>query len=82
MIRKLKDGICMEIADNGKSFKEDPIYTAKSKKRLGLVGMQERVRLVNGQFLIKPQPGKGTTVRVVIPFHSKNALTLPNQHHD
>jgi signal transduction histidine kinase len=81
-IRKLKDGICMEIADNGKSFKEDPIYTAKSKKRLGLVGMQERVRLVNGQFLIKPQPGKGTTVRVVIPFHSKNALTLPNQHHD
>jgi signal transduction histidine kinase len=75
-IRRLKDGISMEVADNGRSFTADPMNFAKSKGRLGLLGMQERVRLVNGQFMIKPQPGKGTTVRVVIPFHSTGAAML------
>ena len=72
-IRKFKDGICMEVADNGRSFKADPMNSARSKGRLGLLGMQERVRLVNGQFTVKPQPGKGTTVRVVIPFNPEVA---------
>jgi signal transduction histidine kinase len=67
-IHKLKDGICMEVADNGRSFKAGPMNSARSRGRLGLLGMQERVRLINGQFTIKPRPGKGTTVRVVIPF--------------
>jgi signal transduction histidine kinase len=30
--------------------------------------MQERVRLVNGQFEIESTPRRGTTVRVEIPF--------------
>jgi len=61
-------GICVEIADNGKSFRADPEAAARQKQRLGLLGMQERVRLVNGQFSIKPRPGRGTTVRVIVPF--------------
>jgi signal transduction histidine kinase len=78
VISKLGDGICMEVADNGKSYQEGPMNSAKSRKRLGLLGMQERVRLVNGRFAIKPQPGKGTTVRVVIPFHPESAtMRLP-----
>jgi two-component system sensor histidine kinase DegS len=78
VIRRFKDGICMEVADDGRSFTADPINFAKSKGRLGLLGMQERVRLVNGQFMVKPQPGKGTTVRVVIPFRSTSAtMVLP-----
>jgi len=67
-IRKFKDGMCMEVTDNGRSFKADAVNAARSQGRLGLLGMQERVRLVNGQFAVKPQPGKGTSVRVVIPF--------------
>lgn len=68
-VSKLKENICMEITDDGRSFKAGPKDTGKKKGRLGLLGMQERVRLVNGQFTIKPQPGKGTTIRVVIPFN-------------
>jgi len=67
-ISKLRDGICMEVADNGRSFKAALKNPGKDKQRLGLLGMQERVRLVNGRFTIHPQPGKGTTVRVIIPF--------------
>jgi nitrate/nitrite-specific signal transduction histidine kinase len=32
--------------------------------------MQERVRLVNGQFSIRPKAGEGTTVIVTIPLES------------
>jgi PAS domain S-box-containing protein len=72
-LQAANDGICMEIADNGKSFRTGPGTAAKQKQRLGLLGMQERVRLVNGQFSVRPQPGRGTTVRVTIPFQSVNA---------
>ncbi|HWW03063.1 MAG TPA: histidine kinase [Candidatus Acidoferrum sp.] len=73
VISKLKDGVCMLVADDGKSFTPGPMNSAKSRQRLGLLGMQERVRLVNGRFVVRPQPGKGTTVRVVIPFHAERA---------
>jgi signal transduction histidine kinase len=75
-VRKLKEGVCMEIADNGKSFKSDPIGNPKTKRRLGLLGMHERVRLVNGRFRVTAIPGKGTTIRVVIPFYSTRAMAL------
>jgi signal transduction histidine kinase len=74
VIRKFRDGACMEVADDGRSFRTDPIDFARSKGRLGLLGMQERVRLVDGQFVVRPQPGRGTTIRVVIPFNSKSAV--------
>jgi PAS domain S-box-containing protein len=67
-IRKCGDALILEIADNGKSFAETPAGAGKRKQRLGLLGMQERVRLVNGRFVIKPEPGRGTTVRVTVPF--------------
>ena len=67
-IRKAGEHLLMEIADNGKSFQADPRDAAKRTQRLGLLGMQERVKLINGRFIINPQPGKGTTVRVIIPF--------------
>jgi signal transduction histidine kinase len=74
-LRPDPDGIFMEIADNGRSFKADATNAAGSKKRLGLLGMQERVRLVNGRFTIHPRSGRGTTIRVVIPFGPSDALS-------
>jgi two-component system, NarL family, sensor histidine kinase DegS len=91
-VLKVKDGICMEVADDGKSFKTDPMSAGQSKGRLGLLGMHERIRLINGQFTVKARPGKGTTIRVVIPFNSTppmkqsrgvspNKSTLPRRHY-
>jgi signal transduction histidine kinase len=60
--------ICLKVADDGKSFADDQTESARKKGRLGLVGMEERVGLVGGTFSIEPQPGKGTTVYVTIPF--------------
>jgi two-component system, NarL family, sensor histidine kinase DegS len=72
-LRKAAHGIVLTVADDGRSFREEEQASA-SRKRLGLVGMRERVRLVNGEFTIRPRPGKGTTVRVVVGLKSSNPV--------
>ena len=69
-IRKVKKGISMEVSDNGKSFKTGAKQArgSREKRRLGLLGMQERVRLVNGEFTLQARPSVGTKVRVVVPL--------------
>jgi len=70
-ISEIAGVIRMEISDNGKSFEVGKIFRA-SNKRLGLVGMKERVEMVGGKLTIESSPGKGTTVRAEIPFiHEK-----------
>jgi PAS domain S-box-containing protein len=65
--------VCMEIADNGRGVALQPAVAreASGRRRLGLLGMQERVRLVNGQLAIDSAPRRGTTVRVEIPFFTR-----------
>ena len=70
-LRELSQGVRMEIKDNGRSFVPDLNNGHDARERLGLLGMQERVRLVNGQFAIESTPRRGTTVRVEIPFSNR-----------
>jgi two-component system sensor histidine kinase DegS len=65
-----KSGLRMEVRDDGRSFQDDLQDSARGRRRLGLLGMQERVRLVHGRFTVKPNPGKGTTVQVDIPLET------------
>ena len=58
--------ICMEISDNGKSFDVNRILFARRSKRLGILGMRERVEMVGGTFAIESVLGKGTSIRVKI----------------
>ena len=68
-IRKNATGICLAVRDNGRGFQVDQATTgSKEKSGLGLMGMQERLRLVNGQFVVESTPGKGTLIRATILF--------------
>ncbi|HTB64505.1 MAG TPA: sensor histidine kinase [Opitutales bacterium] len=67
-ISEVSGAIRMEINDNGKSFDVDKTLAASSNKRLGLVGMKERVEMVGGKLAIESNPGRGTIVRADIPF--------------
>jgi signal transduction histidine kinase len=69
-ITKVPGAIRMEISDNGKSFHVGAALLAKSPKRLGLIGMKERVEMVGGQLSIVSVPGKGTTVRAEVPLEN------------
>jgi len=68
-IRKLRRTIHLEIKDDGKSFKVKDKLHAGKKKGLGLIGMRERVEMVNGCFAVESSPGKGTTIRAEIPLN-------------
>ena len=67
-LSEIPGAIRMEIVDNGKSFHVEKTVSRKNPKRLGLVGMRERVETVGGTLTIGSERGKGTTVRAVIPF--------------
>ena len=60
-IEKQPDGITMKVKDDGKSFSVDPSLPSKGGKRLGLLGMRERLEMVGGSFAVESVPGKGTT---------------------
>jgi signal transduction histidine kinase len=68
-IREISGAIRMEICDNGRAFDVKKALFARNPKRLGLVGMKERVEMVGGSLVIDSEPGKGTTVRAEIPFN-------------
>lgn len=57
--------IHLTVTDSGKGFEID---AAKQGRGLGLVSMEERVRLVNGSIAIESRPMGGTSIHVGIPF--------------
>lgn len=59
----LRQGITMIVKDNGKGF--DP--KQKKDKSFGLIGMRERVEMLDGKLTIDSQPGKGTTISIYVP---------------
>ena len=67
-IRQVPAGLAMEVKDNGKAFDVESKLQANGGKRLGLLGMRERVEMVGGTFTVQSAPGLGTTVQVKIPF--------------
>jgi signal transduction histidine kinase len=67
-----EDKVIIVIRDNGKGFNMpgrmgDFARTGK----LGLNGMQERAQLLGGNINIESQPGKGATIKIVIPVQRK-----------
>ena len=66
-IQQLVDGVCMKIKDNGRSFEVEKVLNARGHKRLGLLGMRERLNMVGGRFEIESLPGSGTTIMAYLP---------------
>ena len=60
------------VEDDGRGFDPDKISRA-GEEHLGIVGMEERVRSLGGQFAIDSQPGGGTRVHIRIPLTSGGA---------
>jgi signal transduction histidine kinase len=63
-IQKLDGMICMEITDDGMGFDKNCLAQSRKNKRLGLLGMRERVEMLNGSFTLESELGKGTTIKV------------------
>ena len=55
----------LQVADNGRGISDDALRQTQS---LGLLGMRERVHLLNGELEIKSASGKGTTLTARLPM--------------
>lgn len=59
-----RNGAAMLIVeDDGRGFREEAV----SRERLGIVGMHERVALLDGTIMIESEPGAGTRLVAEIP---------------
>lgn len=57
-------GVC--IRDDGRGFIPEP--AGSISRGLGLISMEERVRLFQGSFRVRSSPGKGTEVHAWVPL--------------
>jgi signal transduction histidine kinase len=57
--------IHLRVVDTGVGFSLQALGTTVG---LGIQSMRERVRLVNGSFIIKSQPGEGTQITAEVPL--------------
>ncbi len=62
----------VEIEDDGRGFDVDRVYTtvetARDTGSFGLLGMRERVALLDGRLTICSRPHEGTHISMTIPF--------------
>ncbi len=64
-LKKKRQGVILEITDNGCGIKPQQIESSRS---LGILGMRERASMFGGTMSIRGVPGKGTYVKVEMPF--------------
>jgi signal transduction histidine kinase len=63
-LTNIPDQVSLVIQDDGIGFDPDQI----AADRFGLIGLNERAKLLNGSFQIQSHPGLGTVVRVEVPL--------------
>ena len=75
-------GIILIVADNGEGF-EPPKSTGDlaASGKLGIIGMQERVRLLGGTLAVHSEAGGGTHVVVTVPAEASSLSSLPTPSH-
>jgi signal transduction histidine kinase len=66
----------MTISDHGNGF---DVEKARRNSGLGLVSMEERVRLLRGMFKIKSEPGAGTEIAVEAPISTRPPASVAKQ---
>jgi signal transduction histidine kinase len=64
------EGVNLLVEDKGEGF---DLNEALNKGGLGIISMEERMRLVNGKLTIRSSPGRGTTVEAFVPMDKSAA---------
>jgi len=64
LVTRKPSSVLVMIEDDGRGF--DPAETRAAG--LGLLGMNERVELLDGTFLVEAEPGAGTTLIIELPL--------------
>lgn len=75
------DTLQLTIQDDGRGFDPEQALNPHNKRRAwGLLGMRERVSLVQGQLHIHAAPNQGTTLQIAIPLTKEETHDLTEPH--
>jgi PAS domain S-box-containing protein len=73
-LRHVDGSLELHLKDDGRGFDAEAARKhALSGKSLGMVGMEERVRLAGGKIRVESAPGRGTGIRVSLPVTARDA---------
>ena len=65
----------LTVVDDGAGFTQRrPPIRPDARRGLGLDGMRERLRLLDGQMRIRSWPGRGCAIRAVVPLTSPTLI--------
>lgn len=64
------------ISDDGVGFDVDKVLREEGEKGYGLMGLKERVEILDGRLEIESGSGKGTRIMVNVPFSSMRASNV------
>jgi len=69
------DSVSLEVEDRGQGMAGElrPSSQEAQELRVGIIGMHERVKQLHGVFEIESAPGRGTTVRAILPIPHADA---------
>lgn len=68
----MQDQLCVDIFDDGIGFEINSVTISPDSGRgLGLLGMEERLELLNGELTIEAAPGAGTRISIRVPSNGK-----------
>lgn len=70
VLARVPEGLALYIRDNGEGF---DMELARAKGGLGLISMEERVRLLEGTLSVETQPGKGVLLSIQCPIPKDNS---------
>lgn len=67
------DRLCVAVRDDGRGFDPEAVLADRSPaRRLGILGMQERLLQVGGTLTVDSTPGQGSTVRIDVPLTGRD----------
>jgi signal transduction histidine kinase len=65
----------LEVRDWGSGFNRSLPAPTAGGEQVGIAGMRERVKLLNGQFYLHSRPGRGTVVIAIVPLSLHDTLS-------
>ncbi|MDH7577257.1 MAG: hypothetical protein QHH75_05370 [Bacillota bacterium] len=66
----IKGRLELSVSDSGKGFDASKIDDwLLTGAHLGIIGMQERIKGLNGEFTIQAEPGHGVQIKASIPIN-------------
>ncbi len=68
------DRVAISIIDDGTGFVRASVADPRTKRGLGLMGMEERVSSLGGEFDLQSTPEAGTRIRLSVPINGKCPL--------